>query len=60
MSITGNKGVTVMLAIVAAIELVALWILAWHDTHAMWDVRDARIAVPRIENNRQPALHRHS
>jgi len=53
----GYKRLAFGLALVAVIEMVVIWVVAWHDTHAAWDVRDARIAVRRIENNRQVALN---
>jgi hypothetical protein len=56
MSITGYKRLALVLATLALVELVALWKVAWHDTHGMWDVRDARLAVRRIEKNREAAL----
>ena len=57
MSNSWYKRVAAGLTIVAVMELIVVWELAWHDTYAKWDVRDARIAVRRIDNNRYTALH---
>jgi hypothetical protein len=56
MNVIGYKRLTVGLVILAIVQVVALWMLGWHDTHAMWDVRDARLAVLHIESYRHSAL----
>ena len=51
-----NRYLSLGLVALIMLEAVALWILAWRDTHGVWDVDAARIAIRRIENNRQAGL----
>lgn len=51
-----HRYLIVGLVAVIAVEAAMLWQLAWRDTHAEWDADVVRIAIRRIDNNRQAAL----
>jgi hypothetical protein len=52
-----GKLTCVFLAAFAVLEFLLLWRISWQDAHARWDVRDARLAIRRITNNRLSALN---
>jgi hypothetical protein len=52
----GYRAVSLFMACLVTSLVIIQWKTAWQATYAKWDVRDARVALRRITNNRSEAL----